>query len=97
MKRCDFCGKKFSGRANQLYCGGTCKSAAYKSRKRQKGETQERALSSGMKKDLNLIREKSEDAYDKLMHMHAAYGRSCFEDAMEIAWSLLMDIASPEV
>lgn len=96
MQKCDHCGKKFNGRATQRYCGGSCKTAAYRSRKRQHKETHVRVLTSAELKDLEYIRERSQGAYDRIMSIRANYGTACFGDALSAVYEAVIDVISPE-
>lgn len=97
MQKCDHCGKKFTGRATQRYCGASCKTAAYRSRKRQTKETKYRTLSSAELKDLELIRGHSQGAYERLMSLRANYGTACFDDALSAVYEAVIDIIAAEV
>jgi len=88
------CGKKFTGRASQLYCGGTCKTRAYRSRKRQGSETKSNAITPGVREDLNFIRQFSESAYGTLLNIRAAHGRAPFDDALEAVYKAVKDTAN---
>lgn len=93
MARCLRCGKEFTGRKSKIYCGGTCKTGAYRSRKDQTKETKRNKLSDATLEDLKFIRQYSETAYQKLMELRALHGRYAFENAIDLTYAAVKDTA----
>lgn len=92
MKRCAHCGQEFNpSRPNTIYCGGTCKTGAYRSRKRQEKEAKYNKLTPAARADLNFVRQFSETAYGRLMEMRATLGRAAFESALDACFAAVKD------
>lgn len=92
MKTCAICGEKIEGRASKLYCGKTCKQAAYMRRKIVDERIETNRISTAQKKDLKYIREKSPDAYDRLIKLFALCGKQAFDMALDAVFSAVVDV-----
>lgn len=91
MKTCPKCGKKVTGRANKIYCGGACKKAANRSRKKQEKQTAANTMTDGERKDLSYIQRFSPEAVDKLEAIFHMHGKTVFFLALEAVYIAVVD------
>lgn len=94
MRECANCGKRIEGRATKKYCGDTCKTGAYRSRKLTAKEEGKSTLSKGQKHDLNHVGNYSPDAMQRLLKVKALCGRRAFDLALDACYIAVVDITS---
>lgn len=93
-KICPYCGKKFKGHANRVYCSPAHKRAAYLSRKKQEEETAKNRISRAELKDLNFVGNASPDAKQRLEAIYALFGVEAFRAALDACYVAVVDITS---
>jgi hypothetical protein len=92
MRTCANCGKKIEGRATKKYCGDTCKTGAYRSRKQTARDTVRNAISRAELKDINYIGNHSPDAKERLIRVHSICGKRALELALEAVYVAVVDM-----
>jgi len=97
MRTCANCGKKISGKSSKMYCGGTCKTAAARSRKKAQTDETTNAITKAQMKDVNYIGNYSPDAKERLLRVHALLGKKAFDLALDAAFIAVFDIVELRV